>query len=160
MDDGNGKPEDTPDPKGEGVGTESGLVERRDAKLEQMAVRHRWGMTDQSRTAVMNRQITIAIDPDTDARRATAAAGCLVKMEHQNQADEHKLIPDQHDHLHTLTVDEQRDSLIAIRARILAGPPGSVVIDAASRSGNGSVGPVGSNGRNGSVSDDADGKTG
>lgn len=150
--------DDTPDLKGEGVGTESGLVERRDAKLEQMAVRHRWGMTDESRTAVMNRQIRTAIDPDTDERRATAAASCLVKMESQNQADEHKLIPDQHEHI--VTIDEQRDSLAAIRSRLITGQSGGVVIDAPNGKSNGSTGPSGENGGNGRMPDDANGKTG
>ena len=108
---------ETPDPKGEGVGEESGLVERRDAKLEQMAIRHRWGMTDQARTAVMNRQITIAVDPEKEDRRATAAANCLVKMEAQNQVDDHATIPQRHEHRHVLTIEERRDRIAALAQR-------------------------------------------
>lgn len=78
-------PADTPLPPGGG-----GLTERRNAEIEGEAVRKRWNIPDKFKDGIVNRQVQIAINPNSTDRHATSAARVLVAMESQNQTDQHK----------------------------------------------------------------------
>ena len=168
--------------------TESGLTEIQDARLVKRAVARGWSKkpgdkrwpTDKTETEieteVMERgngptlieksMLAVFSGLSGDDRAAAMSARTAVTMEGQNQADEPKIIPDQQDHSHTLTVDDRRSKLAAIDARLRAGGSGIVVVDEASGNGksdNQATGWVGGNGADrssGSLPDDANGKAG
>ena len=150
--------------------TESGLTEIQDARLVKRAVARGWGKkpgdkrwpTDKTETEIETEVSERGNGPTLiektilevfkglggDDRAAAMSARTAVTMEGQNQADEHKIIPDQHDHSHTLTVDDRRSKLAAIDARLRAGGSGIVVVDEASGNGksdNPATGWVGGN---------------
>ncbi len=92
------------DEPSEPVGDIGGLRAKglNDTRLLERALRERWPIPDQYREPIINRQVRIAMDPNSSPREATSAARCLVSMEQQN-ADIalkmlDKLVPDQHEH--------------------------------------------------------------
>ena len=103
-----------------------------------------------------------------DPRAAATSARTAVTMEGQNQTDEHKVMPNQHEHSHTLTIDDRRSKLAAIDSRLGLGALGSggLVVDEARGNGesdNSSTGWAGGNGADrpsGHLPDDANGKAG
>ncbi len=97
------KPDDEEQPTDGGLGGSVRGI--RDTRLIERALRERWAIPDELRGAIVARQVEIATDPGASPREATSAARCLVSMEAQNQADQHKVIdkiaPDQHAVHHT-----------------------------------------------------------
>lgn len=79
-----------PDPR-----PESGIVERRAAKIEQLAIMKRWPIPDIAREGIVQNQIDIATGAESP-RDKVGAARVLVEMDKQNQADN----PSRHLHIH------------------------------------------------------------
>lgn len=103
---------------------------RSDLRMIARAIKQRWPTTDEikaetvqrMREVVNKRTVTVLTKEGTAAlegpadSNAVAAARVLERMEAQNQADEHKLMPDlhQHDHEHTVTLEQRRTRLLEI----------------------------------------------
>lgn len=68
-------------------------------RMLQKAIKQRWPIPEKYKQAVIDRQVKIAISPDSTPREATSAARVLVAAEAQNQADE-RLIPEGGQHVH------------------------------------------------------------
>lgn len=60
-----------------------------DTRMYEKAIRQRWPIPDECRLPIVERQIRIAIDPNSSERAASIATRCLLEMERQNQQDEH-----------------------------------------------------------------------
>lgn len=56
------------------------------------ALKQRWPISDEYRSAIVQRMIRIVASPQSTAREATAAAKALMSAEFQNQQDEHKVV--------------------------------------------------------------------
>jgi hypothetical protein len=89
---GNGEQPQNGEERGEG-----GLVERRDAAIEERAISQRWPIPEKYREPIMKKAIAKLIDPNTSDRNFNQTLNALLKAEAQNQADEHKQQPDQID---------------------------------------------------------------
>lgn len=80
------------------------------------AVKRRWDMDETKRKQLANEVLDAAIDA-TDPEIKFKGASIIVRMEGQNQADEHKLTPSQVNVRHQIDVDsmsyEELDKLIA-----------------------------------------------
>jgi|GEM_PF-1538491 len=87
--------------------TQDGL---RDTRLLRRAMKQRWPISDQYKTAIVNRQVKIAagLIPGTTAREETDAFKSLLCAEQQNQSDEHKVID--------VRVTTRHDQLLGIAA--------------------------------------------
>src|SRR3990167_9360817 len=72
----------------------------RDTRMVERAIRQRWPLRDEYREPLVNGLLTIAVNPANGARERVSASRALIAMEGQNQADEHKQLPDLHAHLH------------------------------------------------------------
>lgn len=66
----------------------------RDTRLIRKAIKQRWPINDEDRQALIERQVRIAKDPKASNREATSAFKSILSAESQNQADEHKALPD------------------------------------------------------------------
>lgn len=75
----------------------------------------RWKATDDHKAIALG--VTTKNMGNEDPKVSNVAVGNLIKMEKQNQADEHKATPQLHDHRHTLTIDEQRSTLASLAER-------------------------------------------
>lgn len=86
----------------------------RTTRMLERAARQRWPIPEEFKDAIVKRQVAIAINKNSSAREASIAAKCVLEMERQNQADEHKQLdkttPDQH--AHTINVNQICDELL------------------------------------------------
>ena len=82
----------------------------RDTRLLRRAMKQRWPISEQYKTAVVNRQVKIAagLVPGTTPKEETDAFKSLLFAEKQNQSDEHKVID-----VHVTT---RHDQLLGIAA--------------------------------------------
>lgn len=169
--------------------TESGMTEIQDARLVARAITRGWikpgdkrwptnkteteietGISERGGgpTLIEKAMLAVFSGLSGDDRAAAMSARTAVTMEGQNQTDEHKVMPNQHEHSHTLTIDDRRSKLAAIDARLGLGALGSggVVVNEAESNGKGdnpATGWVGGNGADRSSShlpDDANGQAG
>lgn len=88
-----------------------------DTRMIEQAVKRRWPIPEKFKEAIVRRQVRIATSKNSSNREASAAARCVLEMERQNQADEHKRldkeVPDQHAHSINITdVNELRRQLL------------------------------------------------
>ena len=77
------------------------LSPRVEAMIGRKALKQRWPIPEKYKQAVIDRQVKIAISPESSNREATSAARVLVAAEAQNQADDRaEPIGGQHVHFH------------------------------------------------------------
>jgi len=84
-------------------GIEHNLSGRTEAALYRKAIKQRWPLPEKYKQAVIERQVKIAVSPESTPRESTSAAKVIMTAEAQNQADELKLEPaevGQHVHFH------------------------------------------------------------
>ena len=62
------------------------------SKIERQAIKQRWNIPDKYKDGVINRQVQIAVNPETPNREATSAAKAIIQAVGQNQKDEHELL--------------------------------------------------------------------
>ena len=74
---------------GGGLDLEAGDTPLHATRILERATRQRWPIPDEYRQPIVNRQATIAIDPNSSPRAASIATRCILEMERQNQQDEH-----------------------------------------------------------------------
>jgi hypothetical protein len=111
-------PQSAPDSAG-GLGVPSGPEpspyqgDLKGNRLEQKAITQRWPVKEQFRAALINRQITIGIDPNSSPKEATAAFRAVLAADLANMEQEKRdlQIPERHEHHHTgtVTVEERRE---------------------------------------------------
>ena len=77
------------EPSAGGYGGDVEYPTRSMARIERQAVKGRWDIPDKYKDGIVNRQVQIAISPESSNREATSAAKCILSMEGQNQTDEH-----------------------------------------------------------------------
>jgi hypothetical protein len=75
----------------------------REARMYERAIRKRWPIPEQYQKAIAERQIRIALDPESSPRASSVATRCLLEMSRQNQIDDH------HDDGETLKVEHNVD---------------------------------------------------
>lgn len=73
----------------------------RDTRLLERAVRERWPIPERYKKAIINRQIKIAIDPESSGREARAAARTIIAADKINLEEEIKSTPAIHLHQHS-----------------------------------------------------------
>lgn len=88
----------------------------------------RWKATDQHKEAALG--VTVRNMANDDGRVSNAAVSNLIKMESQNQADDHRATPQIHDHRYTITIEEQTHQLAEIDEYLGSG---GVVVEEAGR---------------------------
>lgn len=93
------------------------------ARTLEKAVKENWPIPEKYRTAIVNRQVQIAIDPEQSARANTSAARCLVSMNAQNM-EQAPLI--QHNSINLTVSASERE---AARALIMARASAEMEID-------------------------------
>lgn len=72
----------------------------RDTRLLERAVRERWPIPERYKKAIINRQIKIAIDPESSGREARAAARTIIAADKINLEEEIRSTPAIHLHQH------------------------------------------------------------
>jgi hypothetical protein len=84
----------------------------KDSRLEQRAIKQRWPVKDEYREPLMNRQVTIAIDPHSSPKESTSAFRAVLAADLANMEQERRdsKIPEYHQHEHsgTVTVQERK----------------------------------------------------
>ena len=111
----------------------------RDTRLIERALREGWPIRRKYRKPIVERQVSIAVDPESSPREATSAARCLVVMSSENAAIAlkclDKIVPDQHAHqlsgevkhsLLDLQADNEYVEYLRHRARISDCDPGAI----------------------------------
>lgn len=82
----------------------------------------RWPMKPEYRAAIVNRLMRIILEPGNSQRDVVRATRALLSIEAQNQADDHKRIPDLIAHVHAMADSQRRSLLIGMLDRHVGGP--------------------------------------
>jgi len=94
-------------------------------RLERRAIRSRWQIKEEYRTPMLNRQIQIAMDPNSEAKEATAAFKAVLSADAANMEQE-KRDSCGEKHLHEirgeLTVTERREFFVKLGETLAAFP--------------------------------------
>ena len=82
-------------------------MKRSDIQLIAQAVKKRWPISDEYRTALVQQMIMLVGNPETSDRAKIAATKILTEMERQNQSDERDK-----------TLNDQRHRLLDVAQRL------------------------------------------